>query len=114
MEDTHHGLYLLVTQVRHQRAAIVDQVGRVAQQRVHGDLGGDPDVGERQAAARGLPLGDVHQPLAGRARLEQVAELKTWESVSWRCADTDQSFSEVVVNISPGPSGVRGYWLSGE
>ena len=79
MEDTHHGLYLLVTQVRHQRAAIVDQVGRVAQQRVHGDLGGDPDVGERQAAARGLPLGDVHQPLAGRARLEQVAELKMGE-----------------------------------
>ena len=82
MEDTHHGFYLLVAQVRHQSRPIVDEGWGVAQQSVDCDLGSDPDIGEWQPATGGLPLTDVHQPLAGGARLEEVAELKTkrWNS----------------------------------
>ena len=82
MEDTHHGFYLLVPEVCHQSGAVVDKGGGVAQESVDSDLGGDPDVGEGQPPTRGLPLTDVHQPLAGGARLEEVAELKTkkWNS----------------------------------
>ena len=76
MEDTHHSFYLLVAEVSHQSAAVVDEVGRVAEQGIDRDLGGDPDVGEGQAAPGSVPLRDVHQPLRGRGGLEQVAELK--------------------------------------
>ena len=77
MEDTHHSFYLLVTEVGHQGATVVDEVGRVAEEGVDGDLGGDPDIGQRQPSSRGVPLRDVHQPLGGRGGLEQVAELKS-------------------------------------
>ena len=76
MGDTHHSFYLLVTEVGHQSAAVVDEVGRVAEEGVDGDLGGDPDVGEGEPAPGGVPLRDVHQPFGGRGCLEQVAELK--------------------------------------
>ena len=82
MEDTHHGFYLLVAKVCHQSRPVVDEGRSVSQQSVDCNLGGDPDIGEREASTRGLPLTDVHQPLAGGARLEEVAELKTkkWNS----------------------------------
>ena len=38
------------------------------------NLSSDSDVGEGDAATRGVPLGDVEQPLGGRARLKEVAE----------------------------------------
>ena len=43
-DDTHHCFYLLVAEVGHQSAAVVDKVRGVAEQGVDGDLGGDPDV----------------------------------------------------------------------
>ena len=76
MGDTHHGFYLLVPEVCHQSAAVVDEVRRVAEEGVDSDLSGDPDVGEGEPAPRGVPLRDVQQPLGGRGCLEQVAKLK--------------------------------------
>ena len=56
MEDTHHCFYLLVPEVSHQSAAIVDEVRGVSEQGVDGDLGGDSDVREREPSPGGIPL----------------------------------------------------------
>ena len=77
MEDTHHSFYLLVTEVGHQGAAVVDEVGRVAEEGVDGNLGGDPDIGQGKGSSRrGLPLGDVEGPLRGGGSFKQVAPKK--------------------------------------
>lgn len=74
MFDTDHGFYLLAGEIVHDGTAHVPQLRILAEQRVHGHLGGHADVGDLLAGV--VPLADVHQPLGGGQVFKHVAHLK--------------------------------------